>query len=78
MTMGAAGHTYVLIAEGKIDGAVNLGTGMGSYDNAPGLLIAEEAGAVVLPYDDESGVNRHEFIVGSPFVVETIEKSGLI
>lgn len=78
LPMGAAGHTYALLAEGKIDGVVALHTHMGAYDNAPGLLLAEEAGAAVLQYDDERGVKRHEFIVGSPLVVETIEHSGLI
>lgn len=76
--MGAAGHAYSLLAEGKIDGIVNLHTTMGAYDNAPGVLLAEEAGAAMLSYDDESGVNRHEFIIGSPFLVDEIEKSGLI
>jgi myo-inositol-1(or 4)-monophosphatase len=76
--MGAAGHAYSLLAEGKIDGIVNLQTTMGVYDNAPGLLLAEEAGATVLAYDNEVGVNRHEFIVGSPFVTDAIEQSGLI
>jgi len=77
-TMGGAGHAYGILAEGKIDGIVNLHTTMGAYDNAPGLLIAEEAGAAVLSYDQEVGVNRHEFIVGTPFVVDEIEKSGLL
>lgn len=78
LTMGAAGHSFVMLAEGKIDGLICLGTSMGLYDIAPGLLIAEEAGAEVLAYDDKSGVDRHEFIVGSPLTVELIEKSGLL
>lgn len=76
--MGGAGHAYSLLAEGKIDGIVNIHTTMGVYDNAPGLLLAEEAGAAILSYDDEVGVNRHEFILGSPFLVDQIEKSGLL
>ena len=78
LTMGAAGHTYGLLAEGKIDGIVALDSVMGAYDNAPGMLLAEEAGAVVLSYDDASGVDRKEFIVASPAVAEAIERSGLI
>jgi myo-inositol-1(or 4)-monophosphatase len=78
LTMGAAGHSYVMLAEGKIDGLIALHTNMGAYDNAPGLLIAEEAGAVVLQYDDEEGVDRHEFVVGSPKFIEVVEHSGLI
>lgn len=76
--MGGTGHAYGLLAEGKIDGIVNIHTSMGAYDNAPGVLLAEEAGAVMLPFDEETGVNRHEFIIGSPFVVDAIEKSGLL
>lgn len=76
--MGAAGHAYAMLAEGKIDGIVNIHTTMGAYDNAPGVLLAEEAGAKILSYDEETGVKRHEFIIGSPFVADEIERSGLI
>lgn len=78
LTMGAAGHTYCLLAEGKIDGIVALDSVMGTYDNAPGMLLAEEAGAVVLSYDDAVGIQRREFIVATPTVAEAIEHSGLI
>lgn len=78
LPMGAAGHAYLMLAEGKIDGVVVLRTGTGLHDNAPGVLLAEEAGAEMLQYDDEQGVYRHEFIIGSPVVVDAIEKSGLI
>lgn len=78
LTMGAAGHCYAMLAEGKIDGIIAINTKMGAYDNAPGMLLAEEAGAVVLNYDDETGVNRHEFIIGSPVFTDLVERSGLI
>ena len=78
LPVGAAGHTYMLLAEGKIDGIVNLNKGYGLHDNAPGLFICEEAGAEILPYDEESGVYRSQFILGSSNVVEAIEHSGLI
>lgn len=78
LPMGHAGYTYSLLAEGKIDGAINIGTRMGAYDNAPGVLLCEEAGAELLAYDDEQGVNRHEFIIGSPYLVSHIETSGLL
>jgi len=78
LPMGAAGHDYAMLAEGKIDGVIVIKTRTGIYDNAPGLLLAEEAGAVMLQYDTEVGVQRHEFIVGAPSVVERIEHSGLI
>lgn len=78
MPMGAAGHAYCMLAEGKIDGMIVLNTNTGLYDNAPGVLLAEEAGAAFLAYDDKVGVERHEFIIGSPYVTDSIERSGLI
>lgn len=78
LPLGASGHEYMMLAEGKIDGIVNLVKGKGLHDNAPGVFICEEAGAVLLPYDDEKGVYRSQFIIGSPLVAELIEHSGLI
>lgn len=78
LPVGASGHEYMMLAEGKIDGIVNLVKGKGLHDNAPGVFICEEAGAVLLPYDEENGVYRSQFIIGSPRVVELIEQSGLI
>lgn len=78
LPLGASGHEYMMLAEGKIDGIVNINRGKGLHDNAPGVLICEEAGAIMLPYDDESGVYRSQFIIGSPLVTELIEHSGLI
>jgi myo-inositol-1(or 4)-monophosphatase len=78
MPVGAAGHSFMMLAEGKIDGIVNLAKGRGLHDNAPGVFICEEAGAELLPYDEETGVYRSQFIIGSPVVVELIEKSGLL
>ena len=78
LPMGAAGHHYVMLAEGKIDGVLVLNSTNGLHDNAPGLLLVEEAGAALLPYDNNEGVFRKEFIVGSPSVIELIEHSGLL
>lgn len=78
LTMGAAGHAYMMLAEGKTDGVVVLRSGAKKYDNAPGVLIAEEAGAVVLSYDDKTGVDREDFIIATPVVADAIERSGLI
>jgi myo-inositol-1(or 4)-monophosphatase len=78
LIMGAAGHTYAMLAEGKIDGIIALNVKMGAYDNAPGMLLAEEAGAIVLNYDEKTGVNRQEFIIGSTTFTDLVERSGLI
>jgi len=78
LPVGAAGHSYITLAEGKIDGVIVLNAGNGLHDNAPGVLLAEEAGAKLLPYDDKQGVERSQFILGSPVLVDLIETSGLI
>lgn len=79
LPVGAAGHSFAMLAEGKIDGLVNLRyNNRGLHDNAPGMLLVEEAGAITIPYDDETGVNRSQFIVGTPILVDLIEKSGLL
>jgi len=78
LPIGAAGHSYCMLAEGKIDGIVALQSTAKKHDNAPGMLIAEEAGAVVLSYSEEVGVDRNEFIIATPVVADAIEKSGLI
>jgi myo-inositol-1(or 4)-monophosphatase len=79
LPIGASGHSYAMLAEGKIDGLVNLRfNNHGLHDNAPGVLLCEEAGATMLPYDDETGVYRSQFIIGTPLVVDLIERSGLL
>ena len=79
LPLGASGYSYAMLAEGKIDGLVNLRyNNKGLHDNAPGVLVAEEAGAAMLPYDDESGVYRSQFIIGTPLVVDLIARSGLL
>ncbi len=79
LPIGASGNTYTLLAQGKIDGIVNFRFNNKTlHDNAPGVLLCEEAGAVMLPYDDKTGVYRSQFIIGTPLVVDLIEKSGLI
>ncbi len=78
LPIGASGHAYMMLAEGKIDGIINFTIARGLHDNAPGVFICEEAGAVMLPFDDKKGVERSLFIIGSPHVVELIEHSGLL
>jgi myo-inositol-1(or 4)-monophosphatase len=78
LPVGASGSHYTMLAEGKIDGIVNLLKGKGLHDNAPGVLLCEEAGAVMLPYDDLQGVYRSQFIIGASNVIDSIERSGLL
>jgi len=78
LPVGASGSHYAMLAEGKIDGIVNLVKSQGLHDNAPGVLLCEEAGATMLGYDEKQGVHRSQFIIGSPLVIDGIERSGLL
>jgi len=63
---GASGHFYVLLSEGKIDGCTMVNPRCGVHDNAPGVLLATEAGCQIIQLDDKDGIYMHEFIIGSP------------
>lgn len=78
LPFGAAGNTYALLASGVIDGLLAIGSRAGLHDNAPGMLLAEEAGAHVLSLDDKQGVYRQSFVIGTPNMITLVEKSGLL
>lgn len=77
LPIGASGSHYLALAEGKIDGIAIIYVPASTHDFAPGMLIAEEAGAVVLPFDEGEGINRRRFMVGTPSLIDTVERSGL-
>ncbi|MBC7943324.1 inositol monophosphatase [Candidatus Saccharibacteria bacterium] len=68
--VGAAGHAYVMLAEGKIDGVVAFNTKTSAHDNAPGMLLVTEAGGSIKSFDGRDDIYMHEFIAGSPVVIE--------
>jgi len=72
--VGAAGHAYMMVAEGKIDGVAVLNARTGVHDNAPGMLIVAEAGGQVTSFDGKDDIYVHEFIVGSPTVTDLVVK----
>ena len=68
---GASGKAYTLLAEGKIDGYMLLGSKVSIHDNAPGVLIALEAGASIVTADHSQwNVETSDFIVGNRQVVD--------
>lgn len=78
LPVGAAGHVYIQLASGAIDGIATLSGHGRAHDISPGLLLCEEAGATVFLYDDtQRGIERNKFIVAAPKLVESIEHSGL-
>ncbi len=73
--IGASGHAYTLLAEGKIDGYVLLGSKKSIHDNAPGVLIACEAGAeLFVPNGEVWTVESSDFICATPSVVRAAKE----
>ncbi len=68
--VGAAGHAYVMLAKGEIDGVVVLNTQTSAHDNAPGLLLVSEAGGEVVSFDGRDDIDVREFVAGTPAVAE--------
>jgi fructose-1,6-bisphosphatase/inositol monophosphatase family enzyme len=70
---GAAGFCYMMLAAGRIDGVAVFDSATAVHDNAPGILIAKEAGAELMRFDGESGLEVSDFVIGVPKVIEAVE-----
>jgi len=77
LPLSASGHAYTLLAQGKIDGVVQINSVSSVYDRAPGVYIAERSGAVMYCLDDSEGADRARYIIGKPNLIARIEASGL-
>lgn len=51
--IGASGYEYTRIAEGSIQGVTKLRSKAQIHDNVPGVLVATEAGAEVVSFDND-------------------------
>lgn len=73
--IGASGYEYTRLAEGSIQGVVNLRNDAQMHDNVPGVLIAQEAGATISSFEmGEYAYDTLEFIVGSPNFIEVVDR----
>jgi len=72
--VGAAGHAYVMLAKGEIDGVAVLNTKTNAYDNAPGLLLVSEAGGEIVSFDGKDDIHVYEFVAGTPAVTGLIKE----
>lgn len=69
--LGSSGMSFVLLAQGKIDGYSLLDLNAQPHDTAPGVLIATEAGARVVTADGEKWyVGKGDFIVANDAVAD--------
>lgn len=72
--IGAAGYDYVLLSEGVIDGVLVVYTKNKIHDNAPGILLAMEAGCKILSFDSEKyDITNRNFLVGCDKVIDLLE-----
>lgn len=65
--MGASGRAFCLVAEGKLDGYSLLSEVASSHDNAPGVLLATEAGAeIAVMSGHDWNIKTANFVVATP------------
>jgi len=71
---GASGRAYTLVAEGKIDGYSLLDGRASAHDNAPGVLIVQEAGGRIATKSGKAWrVDSKDFIVGTKSITAFFE-----
>lgn len=64
--LGAAGKSFTLVAEGKLEGVITLNGFLHSHDVAPGVLIVTEAGGEVVTFDGQPwNINSSHFAAGN-------------
>ena len=69
--IGASGRAFVSVAEGKIEGYHVVSQRLSPHDNAPGILLATEAGAVVVTRDNRPwSVDTASMAIVVPQLVE--------
>lgn len=71
--VGASGHDYTLLASGSIQGVFRLNSNSQVHDNIPGVLLVEEAGAVIISFEaDTYTPETRSFVVATPKLAEFI------
>lgn len=73
--LGASGYEFTRLAQGNIQGVTKLRCKSQVHDDVPGVLLAREAGAQVISFED--GPYKYdtlEFVIGSPNFIELIEE----
>lgn len=72
--LGSSGMSFILLAQGKIDGYNLLDLNAQPHDTAPGILIATEAGAQVVTSDGQDWhVGKGSFIAATDSVSKIVK-----
>lgn len=73
--LGASGYEYTRLAAGNIQAVTKLRCGSQIHDNVPGVLLAEEAGAQLISFNEKTYTYESlSFIIGTPNVMEVVSK----
>ena len=73
--LGASGYEFTRLAEGNIQGVTKVRGGSLMHDTVPGVLIALEAGAEVVSFeDDEYRYTTLSFIIGTNKFIEIVRQ----
>ena len=71
--LGASGYEFTRLAQGSIQGVTKLRCGSQIHDDVPGVLIAQEAGAVVESFENQDYTpDTLQFVIGTPNFMEVI------
>lgn len=74
--LGASGYEFTRLAQGSIQGVTKIRCGSQIHDNVPGVLIAREAGAKIISFeDDEYRYATLNFIIGTQKLIEIIKQN---
>jgi fructose-1,6-bisphosphatase/inositol monophosphatase family enzyme len=74
--LGASGYEFTRLAEGSIQGVTKVRGGSLIHDTVPGVLLAQEAGAKIISFEDgEYRYTTLSFIIGSPNFIEIVQQN---
>ena len=74
--LGASGYEFTRLAGGNIQAVTKLRCGSQIHDNVPGVLLAQEAGAKILSFENnEYTYETLNFIIGTPNIMGVIEQN---
>lgn len=74
--LGASGYEFTRLANGNIQGVTKLRCGSQIHDDVPGVLIAREAGAEIISFEQENYTyDTLSFVIGTPNFIKIVKDS---
>lgn len=71
--LGASGYEFTRLAQGSIQGVTKLRCGSMMHDDVPGVLLVQEAGGVIIPFEGhEYTPHLLSFVAATPNVAEVV------